>query len=201
METSILDDLILKNRTDVRNKGLQLQIPDSTSNNGIKQFEDFSSILKKKNAKYTYKNNLVGKNGNAFYLKTSAQDSVNLSSFKGKYLYIDVWATWCKPCKVEYPLLKTLENKLSSSNSVDVISISMDREFDKWKSYVEKNNMKGHHFHTKHDSEFVKYYDIGALPRFILIDPKGQIVSADAIRPSNPDILDYLKSFTNPSTE
>lgn len=195
MDTAVLKDLLIQNKSFIKDKGFALKIPDSIASTGLKQFEDFSSVLQKKNTKYAYKSSLVGKNGNEFYLKSSIKDSVSLSSFKGKYLYIDVWATWCKPCKVEYPLLKALEKELSSSNSIDIISISMDREFDKWAAYVENNDMKGYHFHTKHNSEFVKFYDIGALPRFILIDPNGLIVSADAMRPSDPQIRNYLKSI------
>ena len=195
IETTALDELIHKTNTEITNTGLKLQTPDSIANKGIQQFEDFSAILRMKNTKYRYKNNLISKNGNSFYVKTSAQDSIHLSTFKGKYLYIDVWATWCKPCKVEYPLLKTLEQQLYSKNTVDIISISMDREFDKWTNYLDKNSMEGHHFHTTHDSEFVKFYDIGALPRFILLNPEGTIISADAIRPSNSEILNYLSSL------
>ena len=195
LDTAVLEDLLIQNKSFIKDKAFELKISDSIASTGLKQFEDFSSVLQKKNIKYAYKSSLVGKNGNEFYLKSGTKDSVSLSSFKGKHLYIDVWATWCKPCKVEYPLLKALEKELSSSNSIDIISISMDREFDKWASYVENNDMKGYHFHTKHNSEFVKFYDIGALPRFILLDPNGQIVSADAMRPSDPEIRNYLKSI------
>ena len=114
--------------------------------------------------------------------KTSLQD------LKGKYVYIDVWATWCKPCVGEIPAMKELEK--AYGEKMYFVSISVDETASKetWKKMVADKEMKGIQLFANNDgeSEFDTAYNISSIPRFILIDPKGNIVKPDATRPSNP---------------
>lgn len=114
---------------------------------------------------------------------------VSLSSLKGNYVYIDVWATWCVPCIKEIPALKTLEEKYHS-DPIKFVSISVDSKKDKgkWEAYVASNKLKGVQLFADKDfgSEFIKAYGINSIPRFILLDPDGKIISSNALRPSNP---------------
>jgi len=122
----------------------------------------------------------------------------SLASLKGKYVYIDVWATWCGPCRAEIPYLKTLEEKYHGKN-IEFVSISADAEkdHDKWKKFVTDKEMKGTQLYAdkSFNSDFLKAYSINSIPRFILIDPTGKIVNADAERPSNPEIVSILDSL------
>lgn len=117
---------------------------------------------------------------------------VKLEDLKGKYVYIDVWATWCGPCKVEIPHLKTLEKDYHDKN-IEFVSISIDREKDKekWVKMVADEELKGIQLFADNDwsSQFVKDYMISGIPRFILLDPKGNVVNADAPRPSSKDLV------------
>ena len=119
----------------------------------------------------------------------------SLSDFKGKYVYIDVWATWCGPCKAEIPHLKQLESDFRNKN-IEFVSISVDKEnaYDAWKNMVEEKEMQGVQLYADKDfdSDFIVAYDINAIPRFILLDPDGKIVDADVYRPSNPKLRDLL---------
>ncbi|WP_167610830.1 TlpA family protein disulfide reductase [Maribellus sediminis] len=115
---------------------------------------------------------------------------VSLSDFKGKVVLIDVWATWCGPCKAQIPALKKLEADYHSNDLV-VMSISIDEEKDeqKWKDFVKTEDLKGVQLYAGGwKSEIVKYYNIKGIPRFMLIDKKGNLVSVDAPRPSTPDL-------------
>lgn len=120
----------------------------------------------------------------------------SLSSFKGKYVYIDVWATWCKPCIAQIPSLKILEKKYHNKN-IEFLSISIDDErtagswdnaLAKWKKMVKNKNLTGVQLYAGKDIAFMKEYQVTGIPRFILIDPKGNIVSANAPRPSDPSL-------------
>ncbi|MCK0131636.1 TlpA family protein disulfide reductase [Flavobacteriaceae bacterium F08102] len=126
--------------------------------------------------------------------------TVSLTDLRGKYVYIDVWATWCGPCKAEIPFLKKVEKKFHGKD-IHFVSLSVDKMKDKqkWSTYVKENNLKGVQVMADKDfsSDFVKKFNINAIPRFILIDPKGRIVDHDAKRPSNPALTTQLESLLN----
>ena len=122
----------------------------------------------------------------------------SLASLKGKYVYIDVWATWCGPCRAEIPYLKSLEEKYHGKN-IEFVSISADAEkdHDKWKKFVTDKELKGTQLFAdkSFNSDFLKAFSINSIPRFILIDPTGKVINADAQRPSNPEIVSILDSL------
>lgn len=146
------------------------------------------------------------KNKMAFKGKPSPQFSykdvngkvVNLSDFKGKYVYIDVWATWCGPCRQEIPHLEKLE-QLLKGKKIAFVSLSIDKPSDteKWKNMVADKHMGGTQVIAENawESTFVKEYKIESIPRFILIDPKGNIVDFDAKRPSEPELALQLEKL------
>ena len=126
----------------------------------------------------------------------------SLSDFKGKYVYIDIWATWCGPCKVEIPYLKKLESKYHDRN-IEFVSISVDddrrsgtmeKAHADWKIMVAEKELTGVQLFTGKgwEADFVKNYKVSGIPRFILIDPNGDIVDADAPRPSSKKLIALL---------
>lgn len=120
---------------------------------------------------------------------------VSLGSLKGKYVYIDIWATWCVPCKAEIPYVQKLEEEFRNKN-IQFVSLSVNQMKDhaKWVSYVKDNNLGGIQIIADHDfsSDFIKKFNINAIPRFILIDPAGKIVDGQAKRPSDPKLRAQL---------
>ena len=112
-------------------------------------------------------------------------DTISLLDLKGKYVYIDIWATWCAPCLAEIPDLKRLEKKYRYK-PIQFLSVSIDKSKSAWEYKVENDNLKGIQLHAEDawNSSVVKDYKIGGIPRFILIDPDGNIVDANASRPS-----------------
>jgi thiol-disulfide isomerase/thioredoxin len=122
-------------------------------------------------------------------------NEVTMESFKGKFVYVDVWATWCGPCIREIPHLKALEEEYRDNNIVFVgVSIDVMDNKQKWLDFVADRELVGIQVMSDNDwsSAWVKEYAVYSIPRFLLIDPKGNIVDAMAPRPSERDALDKL---------
>lgn len=130
-----------------------------------------------------------------FSFKDDLDHSVSLKSLLGKYVYIDVWATWCGPCKAEMPGLKKLEASYKDKN-IEFVSISVDKQQDKnlWKEFVKNNALKGIQLISDNafETAFVEKMNINSIPRFILIDPTGKLITTDAMRPSNKELKPFL---------
>ncbi|MEN8187335.1 MAG: redoxin family protein [Bacteroidota bacterium] len=124
--------------------------------------------------------------------------NVSLDDFKGKYVYIDIWATWCAPCKREIPFLKEL-NKEYKGKDLAIVSLSIDKmeNKDKWLQMVKDKNLEGTQIMADKDwnSEFTMAYGIKSIPRFILLDKEGNIVNSDAPRPSDPRLKETLNGL------
>jgi len=124
--------------------------------------------------------------------------NVSLDDLKGKYVYVDVWATWCAPCKREIPYLKELNEEYKDKDIV-FVSMSIDKAEDKpkWEQMVKSKGLKGVQIFADNNwnSDFVRAYGIKGIPRFILIDKEGNIVNADALRPSNPKLKEVLNKL------
>ncbi len=157
---------------------------------GLKQYYDKSQSNKKLNDAAAP----------AFNYENFAGGKTSLEDLKGKYVYIDVWATWCGPCRAEIPFLKKAEEKYHGKNIEFVsISVDVDKDHEKWKTFVKDKQLGGTQLYADKNwnSEFIKAFGINSIPRFILIDPKGNVVDADAIRPSNPELMVKLDKLLN----
>ncbi|MGV8946789.1 MAG: redoxin family protein [Lutibacter sp.] len=119
----------------------------------------------------------------------------SLANLKGKYVYIDVWATWCAPCIAEIPFLKALEKEYDGKN-IQFVSISVDKPdaHETWKNMVTAEQLGGIQlFADKNfESQFILDYNINSIPRFLMIDAAGNIVDADAPRPSDPKLKELF---------
>ncbi|MDR1414521.1 MAG: TlpA family protein disulfide reductase [Odoribacteraceae bacterium] len=121
--------------------------------------------------------------------------TVTLADFRGKYILIDVWATWCTPCRTEIPALKAMEEKFTGRDIV-FVSISVDKNKEAWSNMVKANNMTGHQLWIGQNHKFSIAYAIRGIPRFILIDREGNIIDPYMkIRPSNPALLPLLEGL------
>ena len=123
---------------------------------------------------------------------------VALEDLRGKYVYIDVWATWCGPCKGEIPFLKKLEEEMRGKDVV-FIGVALDEAKDKqkWIDFVMREALKGVQLHASGWSQIAKDYEIKGIPRFMLIDRKGNIVSENAPRPSDPRLKKMIEEELN----
>lgn len=124
--------------------------------------------------------------------------TTSLNDLRGKYVYVDVWATWCGPCKREIPYLKEITEQFKDKD-ITFVSMSIDnpKDHDKWQEMVAQENLKGVQIFAPNawESDFVQDYSILGIPRFILIDKDGMIVNSNAPRPSSEELSDLLKSL------
>jgi len=130
-----------------------------------------------------------------FTLKDMNGKTVNLKSFKGKYIFLDFWASWCKYCVQELPYIKMAYEKYKNKNFV-VISVSKDyeKDKDKWLEAIQKHDMQQFVNLLDEDEKYGKHvsnmYNIGGIPRNFLIDPNGTIISNDLFGFQLEDKLD-----------
>ena len=136
----------------------------------------------------------VGQPSPAFKCLNINGKEVSLSDLAGKYVYIDVWATWCGPCRYELPHLKTLEHQFRNKN-IAFVSISCDQDKAAWEKMVKEDKLGGIQLIFGKDRSFMDAYRITGIPRFILLDREGKIVSANMTRPSNPETAKTLKAL------
>jgi peroxiredoxin len=120
---------------------------------------------------------------------------VSLSDFKGKVVYMDIWATWCGPCRSEIPSAQKLIDDFEGEDVV-FLCVSVDEDIDAWKKLIDDKEMKGIHVISSgnFNSVVARLYNSKGIPHYILIDQQGNIVDINAKRPSGgiADDLDEL---------
>ena len=161
--------------------------------------EEILGYYKQQKAQSSQLAELIGKPSPTFdNYENNAGGKTSLADLKGKYVYVDVWATWCGPCKAEIPSLKKVEKAYHGKN-IEFVSISVDqaKDHDKWKAMVAEKELGGIQLFADKDwgSDFVKGYGIRGIPRFILIDTEGNVVNADAPRPSDSKLIDLFNEY------
>ncbi|PKO98943.1 MAG: hypothetical protein CVU13_07385 [Bacteroidetes bacterium HGW-Bacteroidetes-8] len=120
-------------------------------------------------------------------------NKLKLSDFKGKYLFIDFWATWCMPCLRETPYFEALANKLSEKDIV-FISICTDKEIKPWLDHIIAEKKSVIQLYSN-DKALITQWNLSAIPRFLFIDKEFRIITANAPWPSNKTTEEYLTSI------
>jgi thiol-disulfide isomerase/thioredoxin len=123
----------------------------------------------------------------AFKLPDTKGKTVSLSDFKGKVVYIDMWASWCGPCLKEMPYMEALKKKFIN-RPIEMIAISIDTDKGKWLAKTGSMKLSGVQLIDNKGSEnskIAKDYKIHGVPHYVLIDKSGRIASAFAPRPSS----------------
>lgn len=124
-----------------------------------------------------------GNEARTVQVKTLDGKSILLSDFKGKIMVIDVWATWCGPCKYESPFFEKLAIKYKKENIV-FLGLSSDQNEEKWFIDAKNKSKTVTHLLLENSVLFSKDYNVKSIPRFILIDSEGKIYNANMPRPS-----------------
>ncbi len=126
------------------------------------------------------------------YPDTTGQN-YSLSSFEGNLVYVDVWATWCGPCKAEIPSLQKLEADYHDQ-AITFLSVSVDTDEAAWRKMVQDKSLGGTQLWADGWSQITKDYAIFGIPRFMLFSADGKVISNDAPRPSSAEIRDLFEA-------
>lgn len=155
----------------------------------------------------TLTNAQVASKHRIIYIADAAVDfNTLLNTFKGKIVYVDIWATWCVPCRKELQLKKELKSfeEFTLKNNIIVLYICADKNGNSWKQFISANNLTGYHIlvnrsinetlHTtfstiqRRNGMMKKSFYI---PRHLIIDQTGNVVDSAAERQGNSSV--YLK--------
>lgn len=130
----------------------------------------------------------------AFSYPDKNGETVTMADLKGKVVLVDVWATWCGPCKTEIPHLKKLEEEMKGTD-VQIVSVSVDeaKDKDKWQQMIKDMGLGGIQLFATGWGDIASYYKITGIPRFMVFDRKGKIVTVNSPRPSNPELKILLE--------
>ena len=125
---------------------------------------------------------------------------------KGKLLFIDIWATYCPDCRKELPALETLQEDYKTE-PITFVSISVDRDKEAWKTMVKEKKLGGIHLYASPETKelFKELYDLRSIPRYMLIDEKGNIINANLPMPSDKNLKELITAtlivLTNPKAQ
>jgi len=138
----------------------------------------------------------IGAPGFDFTYNDVHGNEVSFSDFRGRIVYLNVWATWCAPCRAELPHKKRIEEHFAGNDNIVFVNVSLDnlRDIQRWRGFVKDNELGGVQLHGNIDGpmNFRTLYGITGIPRFMIFDKQGNIISTDASRPSSPEIIPLL---------
>lgn len=145
---------------------LSPSVQSSQIGTSLKQYIDYSKV------------GIVGSNALELTLPDTNGQTVSLSSFKGKYVLLDFWASWCKPCRMENPNVVKAYNKFNTKNFT-IVGVSLDKEKAPWVEAIKKDGLSWTHISDLQfwNSIAAQTYHISSIPQNFLIDPNGKIVA------------------------
>ncbi len=126
-------------------------------------------------------------------LSTLKGENVKLSDYKGKVIFVDLWATWCGPCIKESPYFEALSDKYPE---VCFIAVSLDEKRKDWEKYITKRKHGNVIELLSNDPQLRSNWSVTGIPRFLLIDKEFKIIRSVAPRPSmNDEIVALLERY------
>lgn len=121
--------------------------------------------------------------------------TVNLSKFRGKYVVMDLWATWCAPCTQIRPVFEARNNQYKYYSNIQFISVNLDENQTKWKNYIKTKPSNIPQFWLNNANKFMAAYKIQSIPRFIIIDPEGKIFNLNTPFPDEDNFVEILEKL------
>lgn len=133
----------------------------------------------------------VGDTIPSIMLKSNANNDVNITSFKGKYVLVDFWASWCAPCRLGNKKLVKLHSQLNNEK-IEMIGISIDTDSSKWLKAIEKDKIKFTQLIDPKgfDANTAILFGVDELPSKYLFNPEGILIAKN---PTEVEIVKLIK--------
>lgn len=120
-----------------------------------------------------------------------------LARNKGKVLYLDFWASWCRPCIAEFPASKAL-SEAYKDRGLEIVYLSIDKEEAKWEQashkFLEGRTLQ-YRFQDEAKSKLIQHFGVSSIPRYMIVGKDGTVRYADAPRPSDPQLRKRLEAL------
>ena len=128
-----------------------------------------------------------------FTAKDINENTVTLSSLKGKVIYVDLWATWCGPCMEEMPHYEVMKEKYKDNTAIAFVSLSIDNDISLWKGSILTRKADGYQWLINRNK--LDAYNIVGIPRILLIDKNFKIVDMNAPAPSSKKLAVIIEEL------
>lgn len=169
-----------------------VEMVNDSLNERLQAKDDEVEVVLNENADHTEIDvEVMGLNGKTF----------KLSDLRGKVVYLDIWASWCGPCRKQFPHAKELKAQLSKKElkNIEFLYISIDNTETVWKLAIEELGIEGTHGLSQGGwgSEVTSKFGVSSIPRYLIFDKKGKVVDPNAPRPSDPRLIDILRKLAS----
>jgi thiol-disulfide isomerase/thioredoxin len=144
----------------------------------------------------------LGKNKNLITDNKNETKTINslIAGMKNKVILIDLWASWCVPCRAEMPFSKKLKRELVNNKEIKFLYISLDKDKAMWENAEKELNLNSEEsylFIDSFDADFLKNLQVKTIPRYLIINKNGSISQSDAPGPRDPKLKDMLLKLIN----
>jgi len=156
---------------------LQKKFPDNTVLQNMKKSYDMQQAEAEKKIN---ENSWIGKQAPELSLPDVNGKNISLSSFKGKYVLVDFWASWCGPCRMENPNVVRVYDEFKNKNFT-ILGVSLDKEKDPWVQAIKDDKLAWTHVSDLKywNSEAVNIFKFEGIPFNVLVDPQGKIIAQE----------------------
>jgi peroxiredoxin len=158
---------------------LQKKYPDNSVLRGLKQSYDQQLAIMAEQERRQSGNSWVGKLAPDLALPDVNGQTITLASYRGKYLLVDFWASWCGPCRGENPNVVRVHNEFKGKNFA-ILGVSIDKERDAWQEAIRSDKLDWTQVSDLKywGSKAVETFKFDGIPFNVLIDPQGKVIAA-----------------------